>query len=195
MQGKSVKKTKPKAAAKAKPGDKRLGNKFWQIRTKHGRDRLFASPELLMGAAVEYFQWCDDNPFKETVVQKIKINRDKEIIKLVEVPKMRPYTMQGLCSFLNCNTVYFNQFEYALKEKKELTPTDEGFSKAITCIRETIYNQKFSGAAAGFLNANIIARDLGLVDKKQQEHSGEIKGFDLSGAINNFMKDADAGNT
>ena len=41
------------------------------------------------------------------------------------------------------------------------------FSQVITRIGKIIYDQKFSGAASGFFNANIIARDLGLADKKE----------------------------
>ena len=37
---------------------------------------------------------------------------------------------------------------------------------------EIIYNQKFTGAAADLLNPNIIARELGLADKQQNEHTG-----------------------
>lgn len=146
--------------------DKRIGNKFWMLRSKHGRDRLFATPELLLQACVEYFEWCVENPLMETVVQKRKISRDEEIIELVEVPKMRPFTMQGLCSYLHCHTDYFNQFEKKLKGANDEQSSQ--FLEVIKNVRETIYNQKFSGAAAGFLNANIIARDLGLVDKKEQ---------------------------
>jgi DNA-packaging protein gp3 len=51
----------------------------------------------------------------------------------------------------------------------------QDFSSIITRIRETIYNQKFTGAAAGFLNPNIIARDFGLTDKK------EVATFDTFG--------------
>jgi hypothetical protein len=39
------------------------GNQFWKLRSKHGRDKLFASPELLLESACEYFQWCDENPW------------------------------------------------------------------------------------------------------------------------------------
>ena len=39
------------------------------------------------------------------------------------------------------------------------------FSGVIRAIDESIKNQKFEGAAAGFFNSNIIARDLGLKDK------------------------------
>ena len=45
--------------------------------------------------------------------------------------------------------------------------------KTITAqIKQIIRTQKFEGASAGFLNANIIARDLGLTDK--QEITGTV---------------------
>jgi hypothetical protein len=71
--------------------------------------------------------------------------------------------MQGLTCYLDVNTVYFNHFESEIKDKKDEISKD--FSKVITHIREIIYRQKFEGAAAGFLNPNIIARDLGLKDR------------------------------
>jgi len=129
-----------------------VGNQFWKLRSKHGRDKLFETPDLLWEAAVEYFEWCDANPLIEIDFRGKDSNK-------VELPKMRPYTIQGLCLYLDTNTQYFNQFEAA---------NHKDFSLILSRIRETIYNQKFSGAAAGFLNPNIIARDLGLVDKKEQ---------------------------
>ena len=56
----------------------------------------------------------------------------------------------------------------------EVITLSKDYSLIITRIREIIYRQKFEGAAAGFLNSSIIARDLGLQDKQQLEHSGEI---------------------
>jgi vacuolar-type H+-ATPase subunit D/Vma8 len=85
---------------------------------------------------------------------------------------MRAMTMEGLCIFLDVNTKYFNQFEIELKDKKDKISKD--FSNIITRIREVIRNQKFEGAAAGFLNANIIARDLGLKDSTEIDHTGNI---------------------
>jgi poly(A) polymerase Pap1 len=62
---------------------------------------------------------------------------------------------------LNCNEAYFRQFKASL-------PDDEiDFSTVITDIEKTIYTQKFQGASADLLNANIIARDLGLSDKTE----------------------------
>jgi hypothetical protein len=76
--------------------------------------------------------------------------------------------MQGLCRYLDCNTDYFRQF------KSKLDEDPQGFSWVITRIKETIYEQKFTGAAAGFLNANIISRDLGLIDKKDVKVDTDI---------------------
>lgn len=103
----------------------------------------------------------------EEVIEKIKINGVGEEITRQQLPKMRPYTMQGLCLYLDCNTEYFYHFEADLKKKDDHISKD--FNQIVMRIRETIYNQKFSGAAAGFLNPNIIARDLGLVDKTQTD--------------------------
>ena len=140
-------------------------NQFWKLRSKHGRDKIFATPEIMLEAAHEYFQWCDENPLYEIDFRGSKIQE-------VKLPKMRAYTMEGLTCFLDVNTVYFNHFESAQKEKGDELAKD--FSKVITHIREIIYRQKFEGAAAGFLNPNIIARDLGLVDKSNVDMKASV---------------------
>lgn len=145
-----------------------VGNQFWKLRSKHGRDKLFASPQALWDAACEYFEWCDTNPLIEVDFR----GKDADEVRL---PKMRPYTLQGLCLYLDCNTKYFNEFEDNLRGKND--DDSKGFSNIITRIRETVYNQKFTGAASGFFNPSIIARDLGLSDKQEvkQEVKAEIK--------------------
>lgn len=147
------------------------GNQFWKLRSKHGRDKIFATPNLMWKAACEYFEWCDSNPLIEIDF------KGKDAYK-VEIPRMRPYTLHGLCLYIGCNTKYFNDFDDGIKGNKDDLSKD--FSEVITRIRETIYHQKFSGAAAGFLNPNIIARDLGLSDKKElkQEINVPIISFD-----------------
>jgi hypothetical protein len=133
------------------------GNRFWELRSKHGRDKIFETPELMLDAAYDYFRWCDDNPLIE-----VDYTRGNTFRK-IELPKMRAYTMQGITCFMGVNTVYFNQFEKSLEGKEDEISKD--FSKVATHIREIIYRQKFEGAAAGFLNPNIIARDLGLKER------------------------------
>lgn len=135
------------------------GNQFWKLRSKHGRDKLFESPELMWEAACEYFQWCEDNPFYKSEAKVVQGGyKEPGSVEIAQLPYMRPFTIQGLCAYLDCNSKYFNDFRDA---------KHEGFSEVLTRITETIYNQKFSGAASGFFNANIIARDLGLADKKE----------------------------
>ena len=41
------------------------GNKFWEIRAKHGRDRLLTDPDALREDCIGYFQWVEENPLHE----------------------------------------------------------------------------------------------------------------------------------
>lgn len=134
------------------------GNSFWKLRTKHGRDKLFSSPDILWEAATEYFEWCDTNP-----LIAIEFN-GKDAIEC-EIPKMRAYTWSGLEYYLGITSLR----DYKSKEEYK------DFSQVITRIEQIIYTQKFEGAAAGFLNANIISRDLGLADKKDLSIPGGVK--------------------
>lgn len=133
-------------------------NKFWENRSKHGRETLFGTPELMWQAACEYFEWCEKNPLPEVDFRGSAARR-------VTLKKMRPFTMEGLCAYLDCNTQYFNQFEKRISDKEYKGELD--FSWVIARIKETVFNQQYTGAAAGFLNANIIARKLGIADKQE----------------------------
>lgn len=138
------------------------GNRFWELRSKHGRDKLFATPELLWEAACEYFEWCEENPWSKNEAVK----SGDLAGTIISIPTERPYTLQGLCRYLNCSTEYLKNFEANNKDSNDFMPV-------ITRIREAIYQQKFEGAAVGLFNANIIARDLGLADKKDHTSNGE----------------------
>lgn len=126
------------------------GNEFWKLRSKHGRDKIFENPEHLWEAACEYFQWCEQHPLIEIDFRGKDANE-------VELPKMRAFTWDGLELFIDIHSLR----DYKTKQEYK------DFSQVITRIEKIIYNQKFTGAAAGFLNPNIIARDLGLADKRE----------------------------
>jgi len=132
------------------------GNQFWLARSTHGRKPIFASPEDLYDSAVQYFQWCEDNPLQE---EKLFCHQG-EITKGT-VNLMRAMTIGGLCLFMDISHDAWLDY----KGRKDFI----GVTKAID---ETIRDQKFSGAAAGLLNANIIARDLGLSDKVDNTLTG-----------------------
>jgi hypothetical protein len=160
-----------------------IGNEFWKLRSKHGKDKIFTSPEILKQACYEYFSWCEGTPLKEhDFVGKdaIEVHRNK----------MRAFTLSGLCIFLDVNTKYFNDFNDGIRGKDD--EISKEYSEVITQVMDIIYTQKFTGAAAGFLNPNIIARDLGLADKKEIGHKIE------EGAIvdwSNNGSDEQKGNT
>ena len=139
-----------------------LGNKFWKLRSKHGRDKLFATPELLWEAACEYFQWCEDHPLYETRGFAYQGVVTKEVF-----PKMRAMTLSQLCFYLHCNEAYFRTF------KRQLPEGEKDFNTVIHDIEKTIYDQKFQGASADLLNANIIARDLGLKERTDMTSDDE----------------------
>jgi len=132
------------------------GNQFWKLRSKHGRNKLFSTPQLLWEAACEYFEWCEENPLKEE-----KGFAFQGIVTKTTFNKMRAMTLSQLCFYLNCNEAYFRTFKAQLREE------DKDFNTVIHDIEQTIYNQKFQGASADLLNANIIARELGLSDKSE----------------------------
>ena len=88
-----------------------------------------------------------------------------EIIK-ANVPKMRAMTISGLCTFLDITR---GQTWGTFRSM-------EGFSDVTSRAEDIIYDQKFSGAAADLLNANIIARDLGLKEQSQVEDVTPDKG-------------------
>lgn len=130
-----------------------IGNEYWKLRSKDGRDKEFDTPEDLFKACNEYFEWCQENPLKEQQIIKYKDSYEK-----IDIDKMRPFTLHGLCNFIDISIEGFKLYE----KRKD-------FIGVTTRARQLIYNQKFEGAASGFLNPNIIARDLGLIDKKELE--------------------------
>lgn len=152
------------------------GNQYWKQRSKHGRDKLFKTPELLLEAANDYFQFVEDNPFYKSEAKVVSLGQGEgSEVQIVNIPVKRPFTLIGLCLYLDVNQEYFNRFEGNLDLEKEI---DKDFNRVIKYIRDTIYNQKFEGAASNFFNANIIARDLGLIDKSDKNMKVEISEID-----------------
>jgi hypothetical protein len=133
------------------------GNRFWEARSSHGRSPIFATADDLWNAACEYFEWVDQNPLYEDKLVTFQGSATHE-----PVAKMRAMTVAGLCIFLDITPQAWHEW------KKNRTD----FFDVIARIEAVIYSQKFAGAAADLLNANIIARDLGLADKNEITGTG-----------------------
>lgn len=123
------------------------GNRYWEMRDKHGRDYAY-TPEALWEEAIKYFQWVEENPLWEE-----KPFAYQGEITIGRVAKMRAMTIGGFCLFADIS-----------KETLFSYRNNKDFIDVITRIEENIREQKFTGAAAELLNPNIIARDLGLKD-------------------------------
>lgn len=133
-------------------------NEFWRlVKAPTGRPPSY-TPQQLWEKALEYFEWYEENPLYECKV----FNYQGEIVT-ANIPKMRAMTESSFCLFAGIDRKTFINYKGA-----------EGYQEFFHIaanISQIIYNQKFEGAAAEFLNANIIARELGLADKS--EHTGK----------------------
>lgn len=144
------------------------GNQFWKIRSKHGRDKIFSSPNILWEEACNYFEWCDNNPIKSErtnaylLTEGDKSRQNKQV--QTEIHK-RPYTWGGLEIFLDIDS--FRHYKTNKKYKE--------FFQVINKIDKIIYTQKFEGAVVGIFNHNIIARDLKLVDVQETKKTGKVQ--------------------
>lgn len=127
------------------------GNQWWLKRSSHGRKPVFASPNDLWEASCEYFKWVEDNPLQEQ-----KLFAFQGVVSKETANKMRAMTADGLCLFLDVSTTTWHNYK-----------GKEDFVEVTNKIEHVIRSQKFAGAAADLLNANIIARDLGLSDKTE----------------------------
>lgn len=141
----------------------KAGNECWKLRSKHGRDALFSDSQKLWEAACEYFKWAEDNPLYET-----KAFAFQGEITTAELPLMRAMTLDQLQFYLGVSESFWRNF----KETK--TAQESDFLTVINDIERVIKNQKFQGAAANLLNANIIARDLGLKEQTESNNTTTI---------------------
>lgn len=126
------------------------GNQFWNLRGRSGRHRKYTDPNKLWEDCLDYFQWARDNPLLDMRVIAYQGEGYDH-----PTPKMRAMSVVGLCNFLGISNRAWTKWK---AEREDLVPIMEDAERVI-------YQQKFEGAAADLLNANIIARDLGLKDR------------------------------
>lgn len=134
-----------------------LGNQFWKLRSKHGRDRIITDPQALSDAADEYFQYCIDNPIFQMDIR----GKDADTV-WIEHPRV--FQKDELAVF--CGVSQWR----VISDLKNLS---EDFLQVIMRIESIIASQKFAHASVGMFNANIIARDLGLRDNSDITSGGD----------------------
>lgn len=144
----------------SKPGDFQPGCQLWKLRKNVGRKRKYATPNALWNACVKYFEWVESSTISE---EKAFAFNGKVITG--KVNKMRAMTKEGLYLHLQIDRKTWDA--YADPEQYS-----EDYAHVCETVENIIYEHKFTGAAAGALNASIIQRDLGLKDSTSSELSG-----------------------
>ena len=151
-------------AMKVKPvKNHSLGNKYWHFRNKHGRNFTY-TPEKLWEEAISYFEWISERKWYHNEA----IKGGDKAGKLIKIPTETPMSIDSFCVFADISYQTFSNYQSNKDPYKD-------FFEISTRIRSIIESQQFEGATVGVFNHSIIARKLGLVDKKSTEHSGEIK--------------------
>ena len=159
----------------AKKGDKHpnmLNNEYWKLRSKDGREKLFKTPEILQAEIDKYFEWADNTPMFKTEQSKIPRkaykNEDGEMIypsQLVEIPIVRPYSIEDLCTFLGITMETLLNYGTA--------PAYKEYFRVVSYVKQKIRGQQISGAQVGTYNANLTARLNGI--REHTDNKTEMK--------------------
>lgn len=137
------------------------GHSMLYERLLNKRPTIYLQPSEFMKAVVDYFKWCEEHPLLEEQVFQYK-----GCIVRADKGKMRPFTKQGLATYLGIPVSRLDGYKKRGGE----------WAETVEIIEQVMYDQKFSGAAAGLLNAGIITRDLGLTDKQETTLAGAAGG-------------------
>ena len=140
------------------------GAQIWLCRSKHGAEAVAKDPQACYEACIEYFQWCEQNPVLE---ERVGFSKGRAVRAIV--PHPRAFTLWGLSIFLGIST---DTWFIWRKER-------ESHRAVISWAEAAMKEQKFTAAASGLMNANLIAREMGLADK--QIHEGVTPSMVIKG--------------
>lgn len=147
------------------------GNKFWQLRTKIGRDKLFNEPDALLQAAYEYFTECDKSPW-----MRPELVKHQGTAVEYEISLGRPYSMNGLTIYLGVSGSYFRSFKANIQTKvdaKRATDVEIQLLETANLIEEICYTQNVEGALVRVFDAGLLARVRNIAENVNNNNTGE----------------------
>lgn len=128
------------------------GNKLWMFRTMPaGPKKKYESAEQLWSAAVNYFEWVEDNPLQ---AHKAFCYRNK--ITIATINKPRPMHIAGFCAHLNISRRTW--YNYKSSSKPDIL-------HITGMIENVIIDQQITGTLVGIFKPNIIARQLSSISR------------------------------
>lgn len=133
------------------------GNKYGCGYYPPYRPRAYATPEAFKEATDDYFNWIDNNPIMKNEALKSGLDAGR----IIQVPTQRPYLIEGLCDHLGITVQTFMNYE----SKEEY----KAFFEVCAYVRQKIYRQNLEYGYSGAFDAGLVARKLGIADKKEME--------------------------
>ena len=134
---------------------------FWTAHSSKNKNPSveveYTSPEDLWEACCEYFQWCEDNPIDLSVHTFSQGTLTKG-----DVEKPRAMSLSAMCRFIGISQ----------NEWKKIKLGYPNWSRTMQMAEEVITTQLYEYGAADVINANFIARAIGLADKNQLVGAG-----------------------
>lgn len=115
------------------------------------------TPEELRTKINEYIQFVLSTPIK---LEKL-FNTARGIVRKSE-KHIRPMTVTGCAVYLGITPETLNNYA----KRGDEDPHREEYLRIVSQAKAIFYQQKFNGATIGAYNPSIIARDLGLAEKK-----------------------------
>lgn len=162
-----------------KPGELALqyGNDFWRhaidkFKQNLGCPQKYEDPRELWSAVEDYMEYTSERYVeREDYVGKdaIKVQRKTAV----------PFTKESFCLFLGITTHTFDNYRDRHKttegKSEKERQIDELFFTICSFIEDTIFAQQYEGAATFKYNANLVARKLGIADKREVKSHETIK--------------------
>jgi len=143
--------------AKAKKGDKRIGNNFNALRESFGTPKLFPTPEELWNLCIDYMEYCAENPLTRN--DSIKSGDKAGQTFPVEMPRV--YSIKGFASFLGvCKATLYNY------EKHE---NYKEFHDTFARIKDIFDNNLLENALVGNYDQRLAAMRLGMTAKQEMK--------------------------
>ena len=151
-----------KASSKKSTVVKAMEGSSWygKLPSQVGTNFTFRSAAELEKAWIDYFEYVDTHPW----IKKEAVKSGDQAGRIIDTPCKAPYTIMGFQAFHGLGYNFISQLTAKLNDM-----SDE-ISKQLSCVlvwaRTVCHKDKFEGGVLGFYNANLIARDLELVDKR-----------------------------
>ena len=140
---------------------KKRTQELWQVAKKRsGHPFTYETAEELQGDINSYLQWVRENPLYETKAFGTGL--------VCEIPKKRYPTAAGCALYCGVNPRTWRLWK----------SPDHHLRGTVLQAEEMMTQIKMEGAASGFFNSTIVARDLGLKEKTEVDANMTVNVID-----------------